>query len=385
MRKGALAVPHFGEMAAPPLFPGAAQAGCAARINRACGSLREMGKLLRLSSSLPTPSQSRQLQRSARCLPASLAQVALELLGLATRAGPRPLNGFPVCFSVDKVSTFSQPSPLGDFPIGTAGAASSLGPALGSVPRAGAGRRFPPAVQVGRVQQKESFSGLPFPSQKRVFGNKNCLGGEQTGEVPGRFRPDAPGRLSGMGAAAPPGLQGPEAEEWLWALCRPRSRVSAWLPHRQKGPLSQLEPGAAQLIAMGETKPARADQPRCGELLAERPLPGLVCELDAQRECGPGQSPPSPQEKLWPLHSQKPWRQHALPVRPGGGSPGSPQGIPASTPQKTVLASAGTPVSHTPEVAGREPRGVFRGPQRGTLWPCCGLKLEREGLHHGCP
>lgn len=94
-----------------------------------------------------------------------------ELLGLATRAGPRPPNGFPVCFSVDKVSAFSQPSPLGDFPIGTAGAASSLGPALGSVPRAGAGRRFPPAVQVGRVQQKESFSGLPFPSLPR----KECL------------------------------------------------------------------------------------------------------------------------------------------------------------------------------------------------------------------
>ncbi|KAK9392222.1 exonuclease mut-7 like [Crotalus adamanteus] len=94
-----------------------------------------------------------------------------ELLGLTTRAGPRPPNGFPVCFSVDKVSAFSQPSPLGDFPIGTAGAASSLGPALGSVPRAGAGRRFPPAVQVGRVQHKESFSGLPFPSLPR----KECL------------------------------------------------------------------------------------------------------------------------------------------------------------------------------------------------------------------
>lgn len=144
----------------------------------------------------PAPSQPQAGASGCRevqgaCLP---PQPGLpELLGLATRAGPRPPNGFPVCFSVDKVSAFSQPSPPGDFPIGTAGAASSLGPALGSVPRAGAGRRFPPAVQVGRVQQKESFSGLPFPSQKRLFGNKNCRAGEQTGEVPGRFRPDALG------------------------------------------------------------------------------------------------------------------------------------------------------------------------------------------------
>lgn len=129
----------------------------------------------------PAPSQPRARASSCRevqgaCLPPQPRLPAL--LGLASRAGPRLPNGFPMCFSVDKVAAFNRPSPLGDFPIGTAGAASSLGPALGSVPRAGAGRRFPAAVQVGRVQQRESFSGLPCPSQKRVFGNKNCRAGE---------------------------------------------------------------------------------------------------------------------------------------------------------------------------------------------------------------
>lgn len=118
----------------------------------------------------PAPSQPRARASSCRevqgaCLPPQPRLPAL--LGLASRAGPRLPNGFPMCFSVDKVAAFNRPSPLGDFPIGTAGAASSLGPALGSVPRAGAGRRFPAAVQVGRVQQRESFSGLalPFPEK----------------------------------------------------------------------------------------------------------------------------------------------------------------------------------------------------------------------------
>lgn len=144
-----------------PLFPGAAQGQV--------GLGRPSGKWGGFWVS-PAPSQPRA------CLP---PQPRLpSLLGLVSRAGPRLPNGFPMCFSVDKVSAFNRPSPLGDFPIGMAGAASSLGPALGSVPRAGAGRRFPAAVQVGRVQQRESFSGLPCPSQKRVFGNKNCRAGE---------------------------------------------------------------------------------------------------------------------------------------------------------------------------------------------------------------